>query len=74
MILLPGRAEEGGGGGGSQGLQGRQGRDLQIKLSVGVTGHSYLLEIDGLFPQRWRSGRTFGDTVGGFLVMDSSDW
>jgi hypothetical protein len=42
--------------------------------SVGVTGPIYLHEIDGLFTQRWRPGRTFGEAVGGILVMDSSDW
>ena len=45
-----------------------------IKLSVGVTSHFYLLEIDGLFTQRWRPVRTFGEAVGGILVMESSDW
>jgi len=45
-----------------------------LKLSVGVTGHPYLLEIDGLFTQGPRPGRTFGESVGGILEMDSSDW
>ena len=41
----------------------------ELKLSVGVTGHAYLLEIEGLFTQGSRPGRTFGDSVGG-----SSKW
>ena len=46
----------------------------RVKLSVGVTGHAYLLEIEGLFTQGSRPGRTFGESVGGILEMDSSDW
>jgi hypothetical protein len=38
-----------------------------FKLSVGVTatatGHPYVLEIDGLFTQGSRPGRTFGESV-----------
>ena len=34
----------------------------------------YLLEIEGLFTQGSRPGRTFGESVGGILEMDSSDW
>ena len=48
--------------------------ETEFKLSVGVTGHSYLLEIEGLLSQRWRPGRTFGEAVGGILVMEISDW
>ena len=33
----------------------------------------YLLEIEGLFTQGWRPGRTVGESVGGILEMDSSD-
>ena len=44
------------------------------KLSVGVTCHPYHLETEGLFTQGWRPGRTFGESVGGILEMDSSDW
>jgi len=46
----------------------------QVKLSVGVTCHPYLLEIEGLFTQGWRPGRTVGESVGGIFEMDSSDW
>jgi hypothetical protein len=45
-----------------------------LKLSVGVTCHPYLLEIEGLFTQGWRLGRTVGESVVGILEMDSSDW
>jgi hypothetical protein len=46
----------------------------RLKLSVGVTNHPYLLEIEGLFTQAWRPGRTVGESVGGICEMDSSDW
>ena len=39
-----------------------------------MTGHAYLLEIEGLFTHGSRPGRTFGESVGGILEMDSSDW
>jgi hypothetical protein len=39
-----------------------------------VTCHPYLLEIEGPFTQGWRPGRTVGESVGGILEMDSSDW
>ena len=45
-----------------------------LKLSVGVTCHAYLLEIEGLFTQGSQPGRTVGESVGGILEMDSSDW
>jgi hypothetical protein len=45
-----------------------------LKLSAGVTGHAYLLEIEGLLAQASRHGRTVGETVGGMFDMDSSDW
>jgi len=45
-----------------------------LELSVGVTCHPYLLEIEGLFTQGWRPGRTVGESVDGILEMDSSDW
>jgi len=41
-----------------------------VKLSVGVTCHPYLLEIEGLCTRGWRPGRWDG----GILEMDSSDW
>jgi len=47
---------------------------MPVKLSVGVTGHVFLLEIDGLFTQGSRPGRTSGESVGGIFEMDSSDW
>ena len=47
---------------------------LLFKLSVGVTYHAYLLDIEGLFTQGSRPGRTVGESVGGILEMDSSDW
>jgi len=49
-------------------------RERRLKLSVGVTCHPYLLEIEGLFTQGWRPGRTVGESVGGIFEMDSSDW
>jgi len=45
-----------------------------VKLSVGVTCHAYLLEFEGLFTHGSRHGRTVGESVGGILEMDSSDW
>jgi hypothetical protein len=45
-----------------------------LKLSVGGTCPSYLHEIGGLLTEGSRSGRTFGESVGGILEMDSSDW
>jgi len=47
---------------------------VQLKLSVGLTGQVYLLEIEGLFTQCSRPGRTVGGSVGGIFEMDSSDW
>ena len=46
----------------------------EFKLSVGRTCPVYLLEIEGLLTQGSRPGRTFGESVGGILGMDSSDW
>ena len=45
-----------------------------LKLSVGVTSHAYLLEIEGLFTQGSRPGRTLGESVGGIFEMDNFDW
>ena len=45
-----------------------------FKLSVGMTSHAEVLEIEGLFTQGSRPGRTFGESVGGMFEMDSSDW
>jgi hypothetical protein len=45
-----------------------------FKRSVGRTCPFYLLEIEGLLTQGSRPGRTFGESVGGILEMDSSDW
>jgi len=47
---------------------------LFLKLSVGLTGQVYLLEIEGLFTQGSRPGRTVGGLVGGIFGMDRSDW
>ena len=47
---------------------------FHFKLSVGVTSHAYLLEIDGIFTQGSRPGRTLGESVGGMFETDSSDW
>ena len=46
---------------------------FQLKLSVGVTRDAYLLEIEGLFTQGSRPGRTFGESVGAISEMYSSD-
>ena len=46
----------------------------KVKLSVVVTGDADLLEIDGLFTQRSRTGRTVGESVGGLFETGSSDW
>ena len=45
-----------------------------LKLSVSVTGHAYLLEIEGLFTQGSQAGRTSGESVGGIFEMESTDW
>ena len=50
------------------------GSPLAFKLSVGVTGHAYLLEIAGLFTPGSRPGRTVGESVGEILELDSSAW
>jgi len=47
---------------------------MPFKLSVGVTRDAYLLEIEGLFTQGSRPGRTLGGLVGGIYEMDRSDW
>ena len=49
-------------------------RTQRLKLSVGETGLPYLFEIEGLFTQGSRPGRTFGESVGVIVEMDSSDW
>jgi hypothetical protein len=46
----------------------------EVNLSVGRTCPFYLLEIEGLLTPGSRPGRTFGESVGGILEMDSSDW
>jgi len=45
-----------------------------FKLSAGVTCDAYLLKIEGLFTQGSRPDRTVGESVGGILELDSSDW
>ena len=49
-------------------------RVFALKLSVGVTSHPHLLEIEGLLTQGSRPGPTSGESVGGMFEMDSSDW
>ena len=39
-----------------------------------MIGHAEILEIKGLFTQGSRPGRTVGQSIGGILEMDSSDW
>jgi len=39
-----------------------------------VTSHPYLLDIEGLFTHGSRPGRTFGESVGGIINLDNSDW
>ena len=46
----------------------------RVKLSVGVPGNAYLLEIEGIFTHGSRPGRTVGESVGGIFQMDISDW
>ena len=38
-----------------------------FKLSLGVTCHPYLLEIDGLLTHGWLPGRTVGESVDGIF-------
>jgi len=46
---------------------------VPLKLSVAVTGHPEILEIEGQFTQGSSSGRTLGESVGRNFEMDSSD-
>jgi len=39
-----------------------------------VTSHAAILEIEGLFTQESRPGRTVGESIGGIREMDRSDW
>ena len=39
-----------------------------------MTSHAEILEIEGLVTQGSRPGRTVGESVGGILETDSSDW
>jgi hypothetical protein len=43
-------------------------------LTLSVRGTLYLLVIEGIFTQGWRPGRAVGESVGGILEMDISDW
>jgi hypothetical protein len=45
-----------------------------LKLSVGRTSPSYLLEIEGLLTQGSRPGRTFGESMSENFELDSSGW
>jgi hypothetical protein len=47
---------------------------LELRFSVGVTGHHEILEMEGQFTQGSSSGRTFGESVGGMFEMSRSDW
>jgi hypothetical protein len=47
---------------------------VHFKLSVGIPGNAYLLEIEGLFTHGSRTGRTVGTSVAGICQMDTSDW
>ena len=38
-----------------------------LRLNVGVTSHAEIFEIEGLFTQGSRPGRTFGKSVGEIL-------
>ena len=49
-------------------------RLTRFNLSVGVTCHPQLLEIEGLFTQGWRPGRTFGESVGGMLEIQNTQF
>jgi len=44
------------------------------KLSVELTGHPEMLEIEGQFTEGLSSGRTLGESVGGVFELDSYDW
>jgi hypothetical protein len=45
----------------------------RYQFSVGVTGHAYLLEIEGLYTRGSRAGSAFDESVGGILEMSISD-
>ena len=45
-------------------------KTLPFKLSVGATCRPEILEINGLFTQGSRPGRTVGGSVGGIFEMD----
>ena len=47
---------------------------MPFKLSVGVTCHPEILEMEGLSTQRSQPGRTSGESVGGIFEMDSHYW
>jgi len=49
-------------------------KSAHVELSVGRRCPVYLLEIEGLLTEGSRPGRTIGESVGGILEMDSSDW
>jgi len=46
---------------------------FHLKLSVGVARLAMILGSPSLLTQGSRPGRTFGESVGGILEMDSSD-
>jgi len=45
-----------------------------LELSVGLTGQVCLLDIECLFTQGSRRGRSSGDLVGGVFDLDGSNW
>jgi len=47
---------------------------IWLKLSVRVTGHPDLLEIDNLFTQGSRPGRTLGESADVIFASGCSDW
>ena len=46
----------------------------RLRPSDGETGLPQFLEIEGLFTQGSRPGRTSGESIGGIFEMDTSDW
>ena len=48
--------------------------NVDLKLSVGGTCRLEILEIEVLFTQASRPGRTLGESVGEISEMDCSDW
>jgi len=49
-------------------------RDVLNSVLTSSLSPLYLLETDGLFTQRSRTGRTVGGSVGAIFEMDCSEW